>query len=280
MRCPICNSKGSFYKEIGKFKSLICNECYHIYVDFHNSNLLQSLYDVEFYENYMQVGYDSAFKSFLIDDFNAKIQLIKKYVAVGSSILEVGCGPGYFADMLQKEGYSLTGVELNEACKVYAKKNNIDFDNFICEDISVPDSPLSGVEFDAVISWATIEHVERPINFLSTLKRFTKKNGLILIDTGVTNKITRSIDYGYSKWLQPPHHLHVFSTDSLVRAGTLNQLSIVTFFKWFNSRNIYGKLIRCINIFFKVLSNLTLILSKDKEGFIAVTGLIIFKNNL
>jgi 2-polyprenyl-3-methyl-5-hydroxy-6-metoxy-1,4-benzoquinol methylase len=279
MKCPICNSKGSVYQNIGQYGSLICNECSHIYVDFKSVESLKSLYDYDFYDKYMQVGYDRAYKLHFRDDFKEKIKLLKKFVKPGSSLLEIGCGPGYFSDLLQKEGYSVTGVELNPACKIYAKKHNIAFDNFICEDISVRNSPLNDSKYDAVISWATIEHVAKPIEFMSTLKRYTKKDGYIFIDTGVTNSIIRSIDSGYSKWLQPPHHLHVFSVDSLVRTGVLNQLSLVVFFKWFNSGGIYDKFVRSLKIAIMLLMKLKLVFSKKNEGFIAVIGLVIFRNS-
>jgi len=275
MKCPVCNSKGSDYQNIDQYNCLICNECSHIYVDIQNAELLKGLYDYDFYDKYMQVGYDQAYRLHFKEDFRKKVRLLKKYVKPGSSLLEIGCGPGYFSNLLQQAGYSVTGVELNSACKTYAKKHGIAFDNFICEDISVKDSPLNNIKYDAVISWATIEHIAKPIEFMSTLKRYAKKDGYIFIDTGITNNIIRGVDSGYSKWLQPPHHLHVFSVDSLVRVGVLNKLSPVVFYKWFNSNGLIDKVIRLSKIFVRVVLNLAL--HKKKEGFIAVVGLIIFR---
>jgi SAM-dependent methyltransferase len=274
IKCPICNSVGKGYKVVYGYSSFICTECSHIYVENHNSDSLLNLYNYDFYDKYMQVGYHNAYNLYFKNDFERKVELIKKYVAPGSTILEVGCGPGYFADLLQKEGYLVTGVELNTACKAYAKNHNVRFDNFVCKDIT-----NSNMQYDAVVSWATIEHVRKPLNFVNTLKEHTKINGYVFIDTGVTNKIIRMLDCGYTKWLQPPHHLHVFSNDSLMKVGTLNQLSPVVFYSWFNSSGKRGKIFRSLIIFIKIILSLGSVFRKKNQGCVAKIGLIVFIRN-
>ena len=277
MQCPICKSSSDVYKELPEYSSFVCQKCHHIYIGLETIGSLSNLYDYDFYENYMGIGYHDSYKLYFEKDFKKKLELIKNHIPLGSKILEVGCGPGYFSNLLQNEGYKVTGVELNLACKLYANNKGVEFDNFICEDISEEKCTIFDEKFDAVISWATIEHVVDPNDFISVLKKYTKDSGLIFIDTGVTYKAVRVFDYGYTKWLQPPYHLHVFSYQSLLKAGALNNLSPLKFFKWYNSGGLLDKSFRLFKILVKVAMNLTSIFHKRKQGFIAVIGLIIFK---
>lgn len=279
MNCPVCNSKSKIYHNVNGYNSYKCMGCDHIHVNNNDNVEHDELYDTDFYENYMSgLGYHNAYLKHLLPDFNKKISLIKQYLPIGSKVLEVGCGPGYFAEMMQKNGYVTTGVELNEQSKNYAKKHGIEFDNFIIEDISNVNSSIYGNEYDAVISWATIEHVDDVNKYVSLLKKYTKSNGFIFIDTGVTNKFILTVDSGYTNWLFPPYHLHVFSEKSLKLVMQNNGLDIIYFDHWFNN-NYERRIVRLlviIKILIKqLLSNSFELIFKTRPGRIARIGLII-----
>jgi 2-polyprenyl-3-methyl-5-hydroxy-6-metoxy-1,4-benzoquinol methylase len=283
MICPICRSNTNFYYNVNGYKSYQCINCNHIYVDTNSDFQESELYDVNFYENYMSgIGYHKAFIEQLLPDFKKKIAMIKEYLPVGSKILEVGCGPGYFGEMMQNEGYDSTGVELNEQCRNYAKEHGVHFDNFIIEDISKEDCSIFGKKYDAVISWATIEHVKDVNQYVALLKKYTKENGLIFIDTGITNKITLAIDCGYTNWLAPPYHLHVFSEKSLKLVMYNKGLDIIYLNHWLEG-NFRVKLAKVL-VIIKLLAKKMLAIFRGsldgtKPGVIANIGLIICRNS-
>ena len=247
MNCPICKGPGKPYREVEGYSSLICRRCRHIFVVTENtpSPEAHDLYDYGFYEHYMSgLGYDAAFRQGLEIDFQKKIDLILDYLPRESHILEVGSGPGYFANLLQEAGYNVTAVELNKAAAQYAKDHSIPFQNFVCEDISLPGNPIASKRFDAVISWAVIEHVPDPIAYLNLLKGYLKPNGLLWFDTGLTTRFIRFIDRGYTSWLSPPHHLHVFSDRSiqlLLKRASLRQLKFIRYFQDYRKASIPWK---------------------------------------
>lgn len=237
MNCPICSGPGKPYREVDGYRSLICRDCRHIFVVTEGMTFgqAQSLYDYDFYRNYMSgMGYHEAFRRGLEADFRKKVELMSEYVPKGGSILEVGSGPGYFAAMLQEAGYDVVAVELNKAALKYAEDHNVPFRNFRCEDISGDGHSLASSRFDAVLSWAVIEHVPDPVSYLRLLKKHLKPGGLLLFDTGLTTRLIRFLDRGYTSWLSPPHHLHVFSDRSirlvLERAG-LRQVKFIRHFQ-------------------------------------------------
>lgn len=283
MNCPICNSKTKYYHNVNGYDSYKCMGCDHIHVSNNDNVEHDELYNIDFYENYMSgIGYHNAYLKHLLPDFNKKISLIKKYLPTGSKVLEVGCGPGYFAEMMQNNGYVVTGVELNEQCKNYAKKHDVEFDNFICEDISNENSSIYGNGYDAVISWATIEHVDDVNKYVLLLRKYTKINGYIFIDTGVTNKFILTVDGGYTSWLFPPYHLHVFSEKSIKLVMQNNGLDIIYFDHWFNN-NFKIKILRSLVIVKSLIKQILFtpfkLILKIKPGGIAKIGLIVCKNS-
>ena len=281
MKCPICQSdQNSQYQIVKDFKSYKCLSCKHIYVDKGNFDL-QTLYEENFYTHYMSgMGYEKAFNIHLKDDFINKINLIKNLIPNGSNILEIGAGPGYFANMLQEEGFIVTAVELSDGAQEYANKNGVNIE-ILSEDISSPSCSIYDQKYDLVISWAVIEHVENPHEFINLMKRYCKKDGFISVDTGVLLDFLTLIDIGYTSWLSPPHHLHVFSQKSLNRVISEN-FDVESFFPHWGISYTRKINLKIFIFYFKriiySLLNLKKVFLKRDEGIYNSRGLIIGKN--
>lgn len=278
--CPICEEYDDqiFYRKVNGYHSNICNKCGHIYVNHLNDinqNEINDYYSIDFYDNYMDDGYENAYQKYLKQDFVRKIFLLDKFLSVGSSILEVGSGPGYFASLLANKGYKVTPIELTSGAREYAKKYK-KYDKIFHYDLENKNNPIYGKQFDCVISWATIEHVKHPLKFINLLKSYSKKNGLIFIDTGVTNSFTRNIDSGYSKWLQPPWHLHVFSCNSIINVFKKNDLKIEFFDNKWNVKGLsyFKRFLRIIKL---ILNFLNKVFKKNKPGIFGIIGLVVAK---
>ena len=283
MNCPVCNGEGKEYYRVNGYDSKLCKGCGHIYVTKPpEEGQLSNYYDKSFYENYMSgMGYDGAFYKVLKTDFEKKISIVRQILPQGSEILEVGAGPGYFAEMLQTAGYSVTAVELNKSAQEYAAKHGRNQIKFVHENISDKDCSIYGKEFDAVISWAVIEHVKDVSSFVGLLKSYTRKNGFIFIDTGITGKIARYLDNGYTSWLFPPFHLHVFSYQSIRTLVKKYKLSIVKILPYFNYFRNTSFLLPKIFVYYSILFIKTIFKRKhmkNNPGEINGIILIVLKN--
>ncbi|MDC3217300.1 methyltransferase domain-containing protein [Gammaproteobacteria bacterium] len=281
MKCPICYSdQYNNYQTVQGFKSYKCLSCKHIYVDKGNFDL-QTLYEENFYIHYMSgMGYERAFNIHLKDDFISKINLIKNLIPKGSNILEIGAGPGYFANMLTEEGFVVTAVELSDGAQEYANKNGVNIE-ILSEDISSPSCSIYDLKYDLVISWAVIEHVENPHEFINLMKRYCKKDGFISVDTGILLDFLTLIDVGYTSWLDPPHHLHVFSKKSLHDLVNKDFQVISYFPHWdmgYQSKFSFKILIFYIKRFVYTMLNLRKAIFKKSVGEYNLRGLIIGKN--
>jgi len=97
---------------------------------------------------------------------------------VGRRVLEVGGGDGFFAALLQAEGFEVTLIDpAPKACRVARERG-------IARVIEgyLDDQTFSGETFDAVVARHVLEHVTRPIDFLSLLNRHLRPGGQLLVE--------------------------------------------------------------------------------------------------
>ena len=114
----------------------------------------------------------------LLSDMAIKYGLIQHYLTVGQTVLDVGCGSGYGADLMRSFGYKATGIDLNERTLKMARfRPGIEFICGKVEDMTET--------FDGVTSVDMIEHVHQPEQapLVKAMVARLKDNGVFLIDT-------------------------------------------------------------------------------------------------
>lgn len=117
------------------------------------------------------------------------------------SILDVGCGDGQFLQYLSRRGYhSLTGIEHNENRRKNALLHGID----VLSELG----GLGEQQYDLIILWHVLEHIENPIFVLNCLSRNLAPNGVILVSipnhigwqTRIFGRFSCYLDYGRHLW--------------------------------------------------------------------------------
>ncbi|MDT8389864.1 MAG: class I SAM-dependent methyltransferase [Lentisphaeria bacterium] len=104
--------------------------------------------------------------------------------ASGKCVADIACGTGYGSSMLGQVGKALTvkGVDIDPRCTEYATKyhggENI---SFHCANGA--DTGLDEGQFDLIVSFETIEHVENAQQLLHEFSRLLKPDGKLLIST-------------------------------------------------------------------------------------------------
>ena len=95
--------------------------------------------------------------------------LIKKYFAKFSKGVEIGCGKGFFLEMLRAEGLDVIGFDpAYQGNSPYVVKKYYDGD--------------SGYEADYIILRHVLEHINDPFHFLEKLSRDANRNCYIYIE--------------------------------------------------------------------------------------------------
>ncbi len=153
----------------------------------------------------------------------------------GGDILDVGCGPGQFTEILVgslKSFDSLTGVDVDEGSLSEAREK-FPGDAFRFLEASSRDLPFGKESFDLVAISKTLHHLENPEATLAEMKRVLRFGGYFLINEMHCDQLT---DAQESHMLY--HHLrseidntlgishnHTFHREDLIRFGNNLELS-------------------------------------------------------
>jgi SAM-dependent methyltransferase len=87
----------------------------------------------------------------------------------GRSLIEVGCGKGYFLDRLRRAGYDATGIDpAYEGDSPYV--------------VQAPFERGLGLSADGIILRHVLEHMQDPVSFLQTIADANDGKGLIYIE--------------------------------------------------------------------------------------------------
>ena len=95
-------------------------------------------------------------------------------------VLDLGCGTGYGAGILAKEGNIVYAIDNSQEAIDYAKKN-YHGPQYIC--CSAEKLPFEDSFFDAVCAFEIIEHVQNPEKVLKEIYRVLKRDGNLFIST-------------------------------------------------------------------------------------------------
>jgi ubiquinone/menaquinone biosynthesis C-methylase UbiE len=98
----------------------------------------------------------------------------------GKRVLDIACGEGYGAAALSRAGAaSVIGVDISEeTCEHARRKYGVDARQGSADQI-----PLPAQSIDVVVSFETIEHVERPEAFLDECLRVLMPGGTLVLST-------------------------------------------------------------------------------------------------
>jgi ubiquinone/menaquinone biosynthesis C-methylase UbiE len=109
----------------------------------------------------------------------ARYRFAKDYVR-GKRVLDVACGEGYGAAAMARAGASsVVGVDISaEVCEHARRKYGLDARPGDAQAIPLPDRSV-----DVVVSFETIEHVERPDAFLRECARVLVPEGTLIVST-------------------------------------------------------------------------------------------------
>ncbi|WP_026511157.1 class I SAM-dependent methyltransferase [Butyrivibrio sp. LC3010] len=97
------------------------------------------------------------------------------------SILDIGCGPGFFSIILTEMGYKVTAIDLTEAMLLEAKQNAKDLsEKIVYKQMNAQKLEFEDCRFDVIISRNLTWNLPEPQKAYSEWCRVLKKDGLFL----------------------------------------------------------------------------------------------------
>ncbi len=171
-------------------------------------------------DHYYPKGYYGSGKRFnkivewLLDNlYTYRAYQIEQHQKPGK-VLDIGCGRGLLLNKLRERGWTPTGTELNDEAATYARERlGLPITTHMLEEAAFPDN-----EFDLVILWHVLEHVQSPRAMLQEVARILKPGGTLLV--AVPNFGSPEARWGGKRWfhLDVPRHRTHFTKATLQHA--------------------------------------------------------------
>ncbi|MCE9522876.1 MAG: class I SAM-dependent methyltransferase [Alphaproteobacteria bacterium] len=158
--------------------------------------------------------------------------LLKKTNAQALSVLDIGCGPGWFLKAAADRGWKTQGIEPSQQAAEHASQLGLSVVNAMFDASTAPKLARN----DVVHLNNMLEHVADPIGLLRLAIGRTWPGGLICV--GVPNDYNAFQAAARASgtqpwWLVPPHHLNYFdfaSLESLLKRVGLEIVETLTSF--------------------------------------------------
>lgn len=238
--CPVCGgvflqkhlNVSDYFLTGEDFNIDRCASCNFLFTNpYPDSNSIGRYYQSNDYLSHPKRGFTllgSMYKFVRSLNIQTKYRSVTKNMKVGS-VLDIGCGSGDFLLYCKQKGWTITGIEPDEAAREFAT-------NKLNKQVLSPDD-IDGLEsqsFDLITLWHVLEHVENLDLQLSQIKRLLKLSGKLVI--ALPNH--RSFDCELYKqfwagWDVPRHlyHFDISAIKLLCEKWNLNMIEIIPM-KW------------------------------------------------
>ena len=167
------------------------------------------------------------------------------------NILEIGCGYGYFLELLFRQGYkNTTGIEPDKEIYDTCKRKNPQAQNINGEFVSYN---FKERKFDVIVMLASLEHFLDPLQVLKKAYDLLNKGGLIVIRVPCLEGFF-TINRFLGRTVVPfgaPRHLYDFNKNTLkkiIQSAGFKTLALSIGANETASSYIYDKLIKIIKV--------------------------------
>ena len=138
------------------------------------------------------------------------------------TLLDIGCGTGYFAAFMRDSGWNVTGMEINENARKLAREK------FSLNVISESELSLPGEKFfDCITLWHVFEHLYDLHKYLGAISRLLKPGGKCIVAMpNCDSSDARHYGRFWAAW-DVPRHLWHFAPDTFRAFALKNGCEII-----------------------------------------------------
>ena len=189
---------------------------------------LQKFYAETYYQTPKSSTYQESYDSLEIDYKNLKCNALihalneNSPLSKGKSFLDIGAGEGFLLNAANLFGFVVTGLDYS-AYGVGKFFPHL-LSHHIAGDVFASLSELiaQGKRFSVCTSTNVLEHVLDPDLFLQSIRHVMEPGGVLAITvpndySDIQQLALREGMIDREFWFVPPHHLHYFNTENLVK---------------------------------------------------------------
>ena len=196
------------------YRIVRCPGCDLAYLDHEPvSDELEKFYSKDYFVSLDRTtGYTDYFEceNYLKLIFRRRLKIIEKYRDSGR-LLDVGCGPGFFLEVLS-DRWQPFGIDISEFAAATARSRGLNVIQGLF------DASLFEKEFfDAVTMWNTLEHFTDPMKALLSANAVLKPGGVLAFYTNDIGGLFARMMGKYWHMLLVPDHLFFFTRASLTK---------------------------------------------------------------
>jgi len=212
--CDLCGgTEHRMEVEEGAFRMVRCSACGLVFCNPRPTR--QEL--LRFYNEYFVPSSEELWEEQMRRPFRKEgVDFLTRVTRPGR-VLDVGCGHGFFLDMMRSAGWETAGVEPSPAAARHAvEKLGL---SVFCG--VVEDAPFEPGSFDAATLWYVLEHVPNPSEVLGTVARLVRPGGHVIVrvpnrNVAVDRWLARLGSLGRRHFLiNPPRHLYDYDSRTL-----------------------------------------------------------------
>lgn len=214
-RCPICKNIAKQMLSKGDYKIYRCNLCGLGHLEpIPTTQFLKKFYREEYFQ---KKSNEFGYKNYtdMSDSLKAealrKIRLISKFCKKNVLLLDVGSGPGDFANAAKDFGFETEVLDVSAWAINIAKKSGL---KGYVSDLS--DKTLPRKFFSIVTAWDVVEHFNNPLEGMRSLNKLLSTEGFLFLTTpnleAFDSKVLGKNWYGFKKI---PEHILYLSPKSM-----------------------------------------------------------------
>lgn len=220
--CPLC--AGTSFKQLyltgdrhygisGCYRVVRCSDCSLVFLNpMYSDDELAGLYPEDYY------AYQERFQT---NRWKERIKRLLGYrmgtkdprFETRGTILDLGCGSGWFLETMRRRGWTTYGVEISEAAaRLGRESKGLDIFGGTLREAGFP-----AEFFDYIRSNHSFEHISCPNDTLDEIRRVLKPGGKLLIGVPNVDSFTAAWFKEYWWYLTVPVHAFNYSVGTLTR---------------------------------------------------------------
>ena len=201
-------------------------------------------------------------------DYDEALKIVEEYKP--KSLMDIGCGYGYFIEKIQNAVEHVVGSEFNPAAIDICKNKGIKLYTTNLKEVSK--------KFDMITAFQVFEHVKDNKTFIEDCLNILKPNGLLLLVT--PNPNSELIKYTPGILELPPHHCCDISKETYEYIAKKYNLEIIDYKQqeielWVYKAYLKGK----YSLEFTSNKEAYINYLQEKNNLTGKSHLVLFKNN-